>query len=44
MTGGDLLSIEDMHERAEALRANRQLLVASHLGEQEVDASSAPST
>ena len=27
-----------MHERAEALRANRQLLVASYLGEQEVEA------
>jgi branched-chain amino acid transport system ATP-binding protein len=28
-----------MHEKAEALRANRQLLVASYLGEQEVEAS-----
>jgi branched-chain amino acid transport system ATP-binding protein len=28
-----------MQERAEALRANRQLLVASYLGEQEADAS-----
>jgi branched-chain amino acid transport system ATP-binding protein len=28
-----------MHEKAEALRANRQLLVASYLGEQEVGAS-----
>ena len=27
-----------MHEKAEALRANRQLLVASYLGEQEVEA------
>jgi branched-chain amino acid transport system ATP-binding protein len=28
-----------LHEKAEALRANRQLLVASYLGEQEVEAS-----